>query len=114
MKPFFMILISVILGVIGQVFLKKGMIGFGGGWETLLLHIVKNPFVLLGFGFYFLSSLIWLLILSRVDLSYAYPMLSLGYIFIVFLSWLIFKEYISIFRWLGVILISLGVCLLQK
>ncbi|MCM8784148.1 MAG: EamA family transporter [Candidatus Omnitrophica bacterium] len=114
MKPFFLILISVILGVIGQVFLKKGMIGFKGEFSTLLIHIMQNPFIILGFFFYLLSSLIWLVILSRVDLSYAYPMLSLGYIVIVFLSWLIFKENITFWRWAGVVLISFGIGLLQK
>ncbi|MGE4357225.1 MAG: EamA family transporter [Candidatus Omnitrophota bacterium] len=66
------------------------------------------------FGFYFTSSLIWLMVLSRAELSYAYPMLSLGYIMIVFLSWIIFKENVSFWRWLGIILISFGVGLLQK
>lgn len=114
MKPFYMIIFSVVLGVIGQIFLKQGMRGFSGNFSTLFFHIFQNPFVLLGFFLYFLSSLIWLKMLSKVELSYAYPMISLGYIFIVFLSWLVFKENISLWRWIGVILISVGVILVGK
>ncbi|MCM8778968.1 MAG: EamA family transporter [Candidatus Omnitrophica bacterium] len=114
MGSFYLILVSVGLGVLGQIFLKQGMLGFGGNFFKLFPHIIQSPFVLLGFLFYFLSSLIWLIVLSRVELSYAYPMISLGYVFIVFLSWIIFKENVSFLRWLGVILISLGVILIGK
>ncbi len=114
MRPFYLILISVSLGVIGQLCLKQGMRGFGGNFSELFLYALRSPFVISGFGFYALSSLIWLIVLSRVNLSYAYPMLSIGYVLIVFFSWLIFKENIGLWHWAGVILICLGVSLLSR
>jgi drug/metabolite transporter (DMT)-like permease len=58
--------------------------------------------------------LIWLVILSRVELSYAYPMLSLSYVFIVLASWLIFNEHLSLLRLMGVLFISLGVMMVGR
>jgi multidrug transporter EmrE-like cation transporter len=114
MRPFLMILISVILGVTGQLCFKTGMRGFEGHYLIIFLHILKTPVIILGLGCYFISTLIWLNILSKVNLSYAYPMLSMGYVLIVFLSWLIFKENVSLWRWSGVFLICLGVSLLSR
>jgi multidrug transporter EmrE-like cation transporter len=114
MRPFWMIVISVFLGVIGQLCLKKGMIGYQGNLLGVIPHMLTSPIIILGFLGYFVSSLLWLLILSRVELSYAYPMISLGYIFVVFFSWLFFKEPVSLLRWMGVILICFGVSLVAK
>ena len=114
MKPFWMIVISVFLGVIGQLCLKKGMIGYQGNLWGVIPHMLTSPIIILGFLGYFVSSIIWLLVLSRVELSYAYPLISLGYIFVVFFSWLLFKEPVSLLRWLGVILICVGVSLVTR
>jgi len=114
MRLFWMIVISVFLGVIGQLCLKKGMIGYDGNFLGVIPHMLTSPIIILGFLGYFISSLIWLLILSRVELSYAYPMISLGYIFVVFFSWFLFKEPVSLLRWLGVILICVGVSLVAR
>lgn len=114
MRPFVMILISVSLGVTGQICFKTGMRGFEGNYFGLFAHVLKTPVIILGLGCYFISTLIWLNILSKVNLSYAYPMLSIGYALVVFLSWIIFKENVSLWRWLGVVLISLGVSLISK
>ena len=76
--------------------------------------IIFTPYVFLGMLLYFVSSLIWLVVLSRIPLSFAYPMLSLGYVFILFASALFFKEHISLVRWAGVFVICLGVFLISR
>ena len=97
MKNFFLIFCNVILSVIGQLLLKQGMNQVGkieGHLSEIVtrgLHALSNPFVIGGISVYGSTTLIWLVILSRVKLSVAYPMISLGYIFTILFSWLIFN-----------------------
>ena len=62
-----------------------------------------NPMVLLGFVFYGLSAALWLIVLTRADLSYAYPLLSMGYVAVVFLSRVFFNEAVTTTRVLGTV-----------
>ncbi|RLE07399.1 hypothetical protein DRZ78_03025 [Candidatus Aerophobetes bacterium] len=120
MRPELLIFISVGLGVLGQLSMKQGMSKIGlvsFGFPTLLsnlLRIITAPFVLLGLFLYAISTIFWLVVLSRVDLSYAYPMISIGYVLILILSWALFNEHISSIRALGVLLICIGVFLISK
>jgi drug/metabolite transporter (DMT)-like permease len=113
MPPLLMILISVTLGVCGQLCFKYAMLRVGAvdfsHITTGLLAMASSPFVWLGLCCYGLSTIIWLMILSRVQLSYAYPLLSTGYILIVILSYLIFKEPVTWLRFGGVLVIVAGV-----
>ena len=119
-KEFILVIVPILIGTFGQLFLKKGMIQVGGFAlrNTNMLHkfieIFMNPWVLLGFFFYFLSSLLWLIALSRIQLSIAYPMLSLGYILILVASWFLFNEPVTMIRFLGVIVICFGVFLISR
>ena len=76
-----------------------------------LARAFSNPFVLGGFGCIFVGSLFWLAVISRVHLSYAYPMLSLSYVLVVAASWLFLGEQITWMRVMGVIVIIAGVSL---
>jgi len=115
MRDIAMIIASVVLGLVGQISLKKGMLLSGSaGLNLSLIKVVFTPYLLLGLVFYAIAMLLWLSILSRVELSYAYPMLSLGYVFIVLASWLIFKEDISLLRLIGVLFICLGVIMVGR
>jgi multidrug transporter EmrE-like cation transporter len=114
------ILISVTGGVIGQVLLKRGMIQLGEvtlGFSQLgdiLLRMLTNPFVVIGLLFYVISSLFWLAALSRVELSFAYPFVSLSYIGMLFASWIFFQENLSALRLIGTGTIILGVILVAR
>jgi drug/metabolite transporter (DMT)-like permease len=114
------ILISVLGGAIGQVMLKKGMSLMGpvtlraDQLGSVFLHLVLNPFVVLGLLIYGGSTVFWLAALSRVDLSYAYPFASLSYILMLVASWQIFNENISILRLFGCIVVGLGVFLISR
>lgn len=116
-----MVMIPVLIGVVGQILLKKGMSEVGQFDFAAVSQIVPqfirafmNPYVLAGFVFYFLSSLFWMVVLSRVQLSVAYPMLSLGYVFVLIASWFLFQEPVSAVRWLGVLVIMIGVTLISR
>jgi drug/metabolite transporter (DMT)-like permease len=57
---------------------------------------------------------VWLLVLSRVEVSYAYPLLSIVYIVTAFAGWLFFHESIGATRWAGIVVICIGVWLITR
>ncbi len=118
MRNLLLILVAIVLGSFGQVFMKKGMMTFGSVTLTTiwsqLVRILTIPYVLMGFAFFGVSAILWLVVVSRNDLSYAYPMVSLGYVLVLLASAFFFKENISLVRVLGVALICAGVCLVSK
>ncbi|MDP9373459.1 MAG: SMR family transporter, partial [Chloroflexota bacterium] len=79
-----------------------------------LFRVFTQPLILLGFIFVFGASIFWLAVLSRVDLSFAYPLLALGYVVTALLSRLLFDEAISPARWAGIVVICLGVVLVSR
>jgi drug/metabolite transporter (DMT)-like permease len=114
------ILISVLAGALGQILLKKGMGSMGpltlsmdqvGG---ILWRIATNPYVVIGLFVYVCGTLFWLVALSRVDLSYAYPFASLSYIVMLAASWFLFHENITPMRLLGTVVVGLGVFLISR
>lgn len=119
LKLALLLLFSVSLGVTGQISLKHGMgqvtqsMTQGGAVGTLM-GAAFNPWVIVGIGCYGLSMLLWLLVLSKADLSFAYPVLGLSYLGVVLASWTILGEAVSPLRWAGTLVISLGVYLVAR
>ncbi len=113
-----LLVLSVGLAVIGQLFMKKGMLQIGEFSLGVLAHklfpMISNPFVFTGFVLFGISSVFWLVVLSRINLSVAYPMVSLGYIVVAFASIFLFKENVSLVRWLGIIIICIGVVFVSR
>jgi len=120
MKSALMVLVPVLIGVVGQLFLKSGMMQIGQfalNGPALLATFAKvatNFSVIFGMFLYGFSALLWLVVLSRMELSFAYPLLSVGYVLILLCSWLIFKENVSLVRWGGVLVICCGVFLISR
>lgn len=104
---------SVGLAVTGQIFLKQGASAEGPitGLNKALWVTLFKPLVLLGIFCYGLSSISWLVVLSRTELSFAYPMVALGYVLVFFLSWWFFGEQVTWVRITGLFLICFGVVL---
>ncbi len=116
-----LILASVLVGVLGQLFLKAGVAKLGTiGAETLahlpqlLGTIATNPLIIVGLACYGLGAAMWIVVLSRVELSMAYPMLGLGYVFVLLTSWLVFGEAVTPLRWAGALMIVAGVVLVAR
>ncbi len=111
------VLISVALGIVGQLILKRGMSDLGPVSLTehsiieIMWSIATNLFVIVGMVIFAVSVLFWLVGLSRVELSYAYPFLSLSYVAILAASFLLLGETISPLRLGGVVLVCAGVIL---
>lgn len=120
MKQLILLLATVALNVFGQMMMKKGMSSVGAvtgdlaALSGLMGRAFLNPNVIAGVGAYAFSSIFWLVLLSRVDLSYAYPALSLGYVLITLVSAFILGEQVSAIRWAGVFVICVGVILVTR
>jgi drug/metabolite transporter (DMT)-like permease len=115
-----LILLGVLLNAFAQVALKQGMrtIGhFAFSLENILpvgTRVFLNPFVLAGLIAYVVSVLVWLMALSRVEVSYAYPLLSVGYIVAALAGQVLFHEALTPVRWAGILVICLGVFLVTR
>lgn len=119
MKDYILLFFNVLLTVVGQMLLKKGALTVGriNSFRELiskLTEVIFNPYVMGGISIYGFTTFVWLVILSRVKLSIAYPMLSLGYVLVIPFSWLVFKENIPIVRIIGAILICIGIYLVAQ
>ncbi|MBM7865331.1 EamA family transporter [Heliobacterium gestii] len=117
----YLILLSVFLGAVGQVLLKMGAnrldIRSGPLFEVLpqlILQMLKNPLILGGLLFFGVSSLIWIVSVSKVQLSMAYPLVSLGYVIVLFASWAFLGEAVNLIRVGGVLVICFGVVMVAQ
>lgn len=110
-----LIMLSVLLSVGGQLFMKSGMNSIGKInllqiiQPTTLFKLMLNPMIITGVGLYVMASVVWLVVLSKAELSYAYPMIGISYILTSTLAWVIFKENMTVFRFLGIVMILSGV-----
>ncbi len=115
-----LILFGVFLNAAAQIVLKKGMMNIGQfkfSLSNLLpigIKVISSPFIIVGLTFYVISVVVWLMVLSRVDVSYAYPMLSIGYIVVALFGKIFFNEPVGLERWAGIIIICIGVYLLTR
>jgi drug/metabolite transporter (DMT)-like permease len=113
-----LLVIDILMVVAGQFLIKHGVnqVGrFGDmGVAKFLLGALTNVHVITGIGLYALSAIVWLALLSRVELSVAYPMLSLGYVLIVLVAWVFLGEPMTVWKAMGVVLIALGVWLVNR
>lgn len=115
-----LILLGVLLNAGAQLLLKEGMnrIGyFEFAWVNAMpigLKIMASPFVLLGLFVYVVSVGVWLLVLSRVEVGFAYPLLSVGYIVNAVAGYYLFQENLSLTRITGILIIIAGVYLVTK
>jgi len=118
LKPFLIIMTAICFSVTGELLLKSGMNRIGVLSFSNLLptlgRIVTHPRTLGGFGFFGLGAIFWLAAISRVNLSWAYPMLAVGYILILIFSAVILKEHVSLVRWAGALVICLGIVLVFR
>ena len=110
-----LILLGVLLNAAAQLCLKEGMrrIGhFEFVWANIIpigMQVAGNVFVLSGLLLYVVSVAVWLLVLSRVEVSFAYPLLSVGYIVNAVAGYYLFQENLSLTRVTGILIIVVGV-----
>jgi len=114
------VFVSVSLAVVGQLLLKMGMLRMGKfslSMSTVVqqyARILLNPLVIAGIISFALAMLVWLYVLSRLELSVAYPFVALNYVLILFASHFLLKETITPVRIIGVAVIVIGVYLVSR
>lgn len=89
---------------VAQVLLKLGVSDLAKSW----------PFVLLGIAIYGLAMLVWLFVLSKADLSFAYSLVALTFVFLLIFSRLFLHETLSALRLSGAALIIVGIFLVAR
>ena len=115
-----LILLDVGLNVLGQLSLKFGMSKLGNfalsltALPPVFVRAAFNPFILLGMACYGLGFLVWLVVLAKAEVSYAYPLISLGYVFTAVLAWVLIGEALTTTRMAGILIICLGVFLVAR
>jgi drug/metabolite transporter (DMT)-like permease len=116
MRPILLLLLSVASASAGQVMFKKGVLTTGeitlkGSVIGELLRLIFQPLVFSGLILYVISTILWLMALSKTTLSFAYPFTALTFILVMLSSRVIFLESIPTLRYFGIVLIVLGILL---
>ncbi|MDA8273216.1 MAG: SMR family transporter [Deltaproteobacteria bacterium] len=111
-NPYIFMGLAVIFTSVGQILQKigSGMVKkehLTIGIRSILVFF--NPFIFGALIMLFFATIFYLLALSKLPLSIAYPMLSSGYVLVVLLSKIFLKEGVSLKRWLGVFIIMIGI-----
>jgi multidrug transporter EmrE-like cation transporter len=117
---FMLVLAGVLLNAGAQLLLKAGTNGIGTFAFTadnlvpVGIKVASNPFIAGGLGCYVVSVVIWIMALSRVEVSLAYPMLSIGYVVNALAAWYLFGEALTAQRMIGIGTIIVGVFLVAR
>jgi multidrug transporter EmrE-like cation transporter len=120
-KAIILILLSVAIGSFGQLCIKGAMLRFGpvtfgsvaeiisGGWQ-----IIQQPLIRVAIPLYAAGFIIWAAALSHLPLSFAYPLLAMGYLINPRAAMLVYHEQIPPIRWVGIGIIMLGIFLVGR
>ena len=117
---FSLLLTGVLLNAGAQLLLKAGTNSVGVfefsrdniipvGWK-----LATEPHIMGGLGCYVISVVVWIMALSRVEVSIAYPMLSVGYVLNAVAAWYLFGEAVTPMRLVGIGVIILGVFIIAR
>lgn len=117
---FSFLMTGVLLNAVAQLLLKAGtnVLGVitltGENWTREFTRMASQPHFIGGVACYGVSLIVWILGLSRVPVSIAYPMLSLGYVINAVAAHYLFGEGVNAMRWMGIGFIIAGVWLVAK
>ncbi|MDR2632426.1 MAG: EamA family transporter [Treponema sp.] len=115
-----LILVSVSLNAAAQVLMRTGMLKVGEvsisaqALFKALPAMVGNGFLWLSIGCYGVSIITWMMILSRVEVSFAYAFSSLGFVLVTVLGYIFLKEHISVIRIIGIAIVCVGIILVAR
>lgn len=116
---FVLVLVGVLLNAGAQLSIKAGTTALGklvspDGIIQTVTRIVFQPWILVGLFAYVISVAVWIVVLSRVPVSVAYPMLSIGYVVNAILAYYLFGETLTWLKILGITIIIIGVIVLAR
>jgi drug/metabolite transporter (DMT)-like permease len=119
-SAFLFLITGVLLNAAAQLLLKGGTNRLGvisltaDNWVAMLTRMATEGYFIAGTAFYVVSLVVWILGLSRVPVSIAYPMLSLGYVVNAIAAHYLLGEAVSLQRWIGIGFIIAGVYLVAR
>lgn len=120
-KTFFIMLLAVTAGTIGDILLAKGMKEMGDvsamnmrGMLTAAYQALTTPKLVVGTAMLAIFFFLWLAVLSWEDLSVALPMQALNYVLVAFLAQYFLGETVSPLRWAGTVLVCVGVMMITR
>jgi multidrug transporter EmrE-like cation transporter len=120
LATFALILTGVMLNAAAQLLLKAGVqplgvlsVGLHNLIPTTMKVLMQWP-IIAGLACYVISVGVWIVGLSRVEVSLAYPMLSMGYVVNALAAWWLFGEALGPMRWAGMMLILAGVLVMSR
>lgn len=120
-QTFILLALSILTTVAAQLLFKKGILMTGklefslSNLFNLIIQIFQNLYLLSGLFVFGVAFLLWLFVLSKMQLNIVYPVtVGLNLCLITIISWFLFKEYLSFYQILGIGSIMLGVFLLLK
>lgn len=106
---------SVAMSVAAQLTLRATMSGHAGlGGQELAMAAVSSPMVWAGLGLYLLATVTWLMVLSRIDLSVAYPLGSMNYVLVTLFAATVLGEEVGLLRWAGILSILIGILVVAR
>ena len=117
---FSLVLAGVLLNAGAQLLLKAGTNSIGafafsaGNLVPVGIKVASNPFIVAGLGCYAISVVVWIMALSRVEVSLAYPMLSIGYVVNALAAWALLGEALTPLRMAGIAVIVVGVFMVAR
>ena len=115
-----LILFTVLTNAVAQIMLKRGMLALGpldfsaSSPLVTIFRVIFQPFVFGGLCVFVISMASHLYVLSKAELSFAYPFLSLAYVVVLAFAWFAFDEQVGMVRIAGVALICLGTVLVAR
>ena len=117
---FALVLLGVLLNAAAQLLLKAGTNAIGqfefsaANLLPIGFKIAAQPFILGGLTCYAVSVIVWIMALSRVEVSVAYPMLSIGYVVNAVAAYFLFGEAVGVQRLVGIGIIVVGVYVVAR
>lgn len=117
MSTWILILLATVMGIISQTMMKYGMNNLGpvslsgAKLPGIVWKIATSPLVIGGLIIYGTGTFFWLITLSRIDLSMAYPFATLSHALLFLIGWLVLRERVSPLRASGVLLVCMGMLL---
>jgi len=116
-----LILVSVAMSAVAQVLLKTGMSQptvvasmTDGRWNNIAVKVATNGWVIVGLALYVVSAILWLAVLARVQVSFAFPFVGLGFVITMLLGWWLMGDNLGVQRIAGTMLVVGGVVLIAR
>ena len=108
------IFIPIMFTVIGEFLLKFGVLGTPTGEAIGIITILTSYKIILGVALIVIAALLWIVGMSKFQLSFMYPFLSLNYVLIIVGSEIILKENVQINRYISILLIIVGLVFISR